>query len=122
MAALDEPSPDQWVNDFLKARSVLCKLFRTAPKGFSFASSRTATVQELVPPRTRVSSADLDFFKTAESSVLRSEGMRVKLFQFISEMEPGLDVSGLSFTLDLASLSPRTLTALKEWIKELNVD
>jgi hypothetical protein len=122
-AALDDPSPDQWVNDFLKARSVLCKLFRTAPKGFSFASARNASVHELAaPPRTHISSADLDFFKAAESGVLRTEGMRAKLFQIVTEMEPGLDLGGPSFPLDLASLSPRTLTVLKEWIKTLKVD
>jgi hypothetical protein len=120
MNLLEEPSADQWVNDFLKARSVLCKLFRTAPKVFSLTAGTAAAIPELsAPPRTRLSQEDIDFFKTAEEGVLRSERLRAELFQLLTEIEPRIDAGGAVFPIDLTTLSQRTLTVLKEWIQEL---
>jgi hypothetical protein len=122
IAVLEEPSPDQWVNDFLKARSVLCKLFRTVPKGFTFANGKNPSIQDLagVPSRNRVSPADLEFFQRAEEGILRDDAIKTKLFQIIAELEPSIDLTGRSSALDLSALSPRTLTFLKEWIRELS--
>jgi hypothetical protein len=95
MTDLEEISTDQWINDFLKTRSAMCKLFRATPKGLNFASAQELPLELTVTrPRNRVSTEDLEFFKEAEAGVLKDEGLREKILQIVSEMEFGVETGG----------------------------
>ena len=66
IAALEDPQVEQWINDFLKTRSILWKLFQNAPKGlssFTFKPERAIVPDDPSPVHTRISDEDKQFFE-----------------------------------------------------------
>lgn len=119
-SVLEEPSADQWINDYLKARSIMCRLFRTAPKGLASFGFGQESVPEHPPAtkRYKVSDEDYELFQSV-SDRFKDPALQTKLIQIITENEPGIDMSGNTLSLDLTLLSPRTMRLLKTWILEL---
>jgi hypothetical protein len=124
MSVLEDPPVDAWINDFLKARSVLCKLFRSAPKGLAFTLAKTRPVQDAEVPRkrTRVSQQDLCFFRDAERLFSARPALRDRMLRVVKDAEPTIDTDAPGFVLDLASISSRTLNILKLWIAEVSTE
>jgi hypothetical protein len=121
MSVLEDPPTDAWINDFLKARSVLCKLFRSAPKGLAFTFAKTGPVEDVEVPRkrTRVSQQDLSFFHESEALFSERPSLREGMLKVVKDAEPSIDTDTPRFMLDLASISSRTLNILKQWIAEV---
>jgi hypothetical protein len=120
-SALEEPSTDQWINEYLKARSIICKLFRNAPKGlssFGFPKEGVTRDVEAVPKKNRVSDENIELFQSV-SALFKDPVMMSKLIKLIQENEPSIDTNAPDFCVDLCQLSPRTLKVLKNWILEL---
>ena len=123
-SVLEEPSSDQWINDYLKARSILCKLFRNAPKGLSslgYAQDQVSAGTRDPAKRYKVADEDYELFQSV-SEYFKDPTLQTRLLQIVSENEPGIDVSGNTFSLDLTLLSPRTMKLLKSWILEVKAE
>jgi hypothetical protein len=117
-SALEEPPTDQWINDYLKSRSVICKLFRNAPKGlssFGFPKESGYHDVEGSSKKHRVSDEDLEFFEKS-ASLFKDPVLFGKFVKLIQENEPSIDTSASDFCLDLCKISPRSLRVLKSWI------
>jgi hypothetical protein len=119
-SALEEPPAEQWVNEYLKTRAVLCKLFRTAPKGLAitFASEFGPDQTETVPMRRRVPEADVEFFRNAKETIEKKAELNAQLLDIVRENESALAVPNSLFGLDLGLLSRRTLALLRERIEK----
>lgn len=117
---LEEPPLEQWVNDYLKSRSVVCKLFRNAPKGlasFNFTAEHIISEYEPPPPITKLSTAEKKIFQSAEY-LFEDSGIRAKFIQFVNQIEPSVELSNENFQLDLTKLTNHVRKLLIQWIVE----
>jgi hypothetical protein len=124
MLVLEDPPVDAWINDFLKARSVLCKLFRCAPKGLALTFAKTLPIEDVELPhkRTRVSQQDLSFFREVEEFFGERPELRERMLKVVKDAEPAVDTETPGFVLDLAAISSRTLNILKQWIRDVRAE
>ncbi|OHT07734.1 Bromodomain containing protein [Tritrichomonas foetus] len=115
---LEDPQIEQWINDYLKARSIICKLFHTAPKGlapFHIGLDLVSPENEMPAISTRISNEDLQFFQQ-NADVFKNQQNYSKLVQILTENEPSVDTSDPNFTLNLANVSARTLRLIRTLI------
>ena len=118
---IENPQTEQWINEFLKNRLTLCKLFRNPPSGLSnFAfSSDVSMLGEEQGQGKRLSSEDHKFF-TENLEYLKDTKNAHTLEQVIHEIEPSFIFQQETIFEDLVKMLPRTRRALKNHIMQKN--
>ena len=118
-ALLEEPPVEQWVNEYLKARSVMCKLFHNAPKGlatYQIPADPVLQEEQRVPTVHEVSEDDLKFFQD-NAEMFKDQAVFDKLVQILKANEPEMNVGDKeSFKIDLSKLAVRTINLMKDLI------
>lgn len=122
---LEEPRPEQWMNEFLKQRSIICKLFHNQPKGIalsippnspmaflydSMGSNNLENIQ--IQKDSNYLNTQLDFFKENEN-LLRNPEIYSKMINIFSTNEPDIDTKKPGFVIDLSKLQMRTIRMLQ---------
>ena len=121
MAAIEERPRDVWVSEYLKAQSMLVKLFRAQPKaleGFNLSPEMERLVPERRMEKSWLSPEDMRYFSSSFKFVEDPVHL-AKLVHILSENEPSIDFSEEELQINVAALNQRTVRLLKGWVSEL---
>lgn len=120
ISQIEVPTPEQWVSEYLKARSIMVKLFRSPPKSVASVAQTDESADDKEECKYyHVSDEDLAFFQQM-APIFKDPANRSELIKLVNENEPSVEISESNFRLDLSTLSPRTLSILKNWIADIH--
>lgn len=117
---IENPPAEQWINDFLKHRLTLCKLFRNPPSGlanFAFTPETALFGDSEQTSNKHLSAEDSKFFNE-NIEYLRDPKNAKTIEKVIHDIEPSFVFKHETLFDDLAKMLPRTRRALKNHIME----
>ena len=117
---IENPPAEQWINDFLKNRLTLCKLFRNPPSGlanFSLNSDASVITENEQTTNKRLSAEDSKFF-SENSEYIKDIKNAQTLEEIIHEIEPSFVFKHETIYVDLIKMLPRTRRAIKNHIMQ----
>lgn len=140
ISMLEDQNYEHWINEFLKARSILFKLFHNPPKSIeSTAASKSKSSSVMNNSNFQFSDSfftevPIDFhendiqkdiqFLNENKQIFQNPRMYSKLVNILSQNDPPISVPESAQTLNLSEISMKTMRKLKSLIIEskINVD
>jgi len=120
---LETPQLEQWTNDFLKARSTVCRLFRNPPSGLVNASFSTDASNSADGDKSRqkLTTDDVQFFQSVHSQ-LNDKSKSDDFERIIHEIEPDFSYCFETIESDLEKMLPRTRRGIKNYLMKIQVN
>ncbi|KAK8891487.1 hypothetical protein M9Y10_028697 [Tritrichomonas musculus] len=135
---LEDQNYEHWINEFLKARSILFKLFHNPPKSIeSTTSSKSKSGESLMNSSSfqfsdsiievpidydqKILQEDLQFLNE-NNEIFQNPRIHLKLVQILAQNEPPINVPKSSAKLNLSNISIKTMKMLKKLIIESKED
>ena len=117
---IEEIPIDQWINDYLKNRSQMCKLFRNAPKGLTpFTISTYYNFQGIQNPGPsfEMSSEEVQFFESNQN-MFQNEEVKEKIEKLLLDIGKDSKITPSNLVEILQSLSPSVRNKIRSIIEE----
>lgn len=119
ISVLEAPTPEQWISEYLKARSIMVKLFRSPPKSVACVAQTEEVADDKENTKYyHVSDEDLAFFQ-GMAHIFKEPVNRSEFIKLVNEYEPSVEINESNFRVDLSMFSPQTISVLKNWIADI---